>query len=100
MVITMNDFEQYIQKDMDESRAEQMWDNKSKSFYERTEKTQEQFVREFVFTFIKERKLLNAVPDGICWNFRHTHRILRELIFLQTCLPMQKKNSSISLRLS
>ena len=74
MVITMNDFEQYIQKDMDESRAEQMWDNKSKSFYERTEKTQQQFVREFVFTFIKERKLLNAqsrVLDIGCGTGRH-----------------------------
>ena len=34
----MYDFEQYIHKDQNEARAEQMWDNKSQDFYERTEK--------------------------------------------------------------
>lgn len=70
----MYDFERYIQKDQNEARAEQMWDNKSQDFYERTEKTQQQFVREFVFTFIKERKLLNAqsrVLDIGCGTGRH-----------------------------
>ena len=42
MELTMYDFEQYIHKDQNEARAEQMWDNKSQDFYERTEKKQKQ----------------------------------------------------------
>ena len=48
----MYDFEQYIQKDQNEARAEQMWDNKSQDFYERTEKKQKQFANGFVFRLI------------------------------------------------
>lgn len=74
MEITIDTFERYIQKDMDEARAEQMWDNKSKSFYERTEKKQKQFANECVFKFIKERKLLHKdsrVLDIGCGTGRH-----------------------------
>lgn len=74
MELTMYDFERYIQKDQNESRAEQMWDNKSKDFYERTEKKQKQFANGFVFQFIKERQLLKAdskVLDIGCGTGRH-----------------------------
>ena len=43
MELTMYDFERYIQKDRDDAHAEHMWDNKSESFYKRTEKKQKQF---------------------------------------------------------
>ena len=56
----MYDFEQYIHKDQNEARAEQMWDNKSQDFYERTEKKQKQFANGFVFRLIKDRQLLKA----------------------------------------
>jgi len=74
MEITIDTFERYIQKDMDKARAEQMWDNKSKSFYERTEKKQKQFANECVFQFIKERNLLHKdsrVLDIGCGTGRH-----------------------------
>ena len=74
MVITMNDFEQYIQKDQNEARAEQMWDNKSQDFYERTEKKQKQFANGFVFRLIKDRQLLKAdtrILDIGCGTGRH-----------------------------
>jgi len=74
MELTMYDFERYIQKDMDEVRAEQMWDNKSKDFYERTEKNQKQFTNEFVFQLIKDRQLLKADSHALdigCGTGRH-----------------------------
>ena len=71
---TVNDFEQYIQKDQDEYCAEQMWDKKSERFYEQTEKKRQQFANELVFQLIKERKLLDAaskVLDIGCGTGRH-----------------------------
>lgn len=73
MELTMHDFERYIQKDQDDVSSEQMWDNKSESFYEQTEK-QKQFGNEFVFQVIKERKLLDSdskVLDIGCGTGRH-----------------------------
>lgn len=74
MEISIHDFERYIQKDRDEARAEQMWDNKSESFYERTEKKQKQFADDFVFHLVKNRQLLKAdskVLDIGCGTGRH-----------------------------
>ena len=74
MELTMYDFEQYIHKDQNEARAEQMWDNKSQDFYERTEKKQKQFANGFVFRLIKDRQLLKAdtrILDIGCGTGRH-----------------------------
>lgn len=74
MELTMYDFERYIQKTRTDASSEQMWDEKSQSFYEHTEKKQKQFANEFVFQLIKERKLLGAdskVLDIGCGTGRH-----------------------------
>ena len=60
MELIMYDFERHIQKTRTDASSEQMWDNKSKSFHEHTEKKREQFANEFVFQLIKERNLLSA----------------------------------------
>ena len=105
MELTMYDFEQYIHKDQNEARAEQMWDNKSQDFYERTEKKQKQFANGFVFRLIKtgncSKRILAfwisaAEQEGIYLNLRHLLRTLPVSIFLQRCLRMRKKNCSIS----
>jgi len=74
MELTMYDFERYIQKDRDDAHAERMWDNKSESFYKRTEKKQKQFANDFVFHLIKDRQLLkedSKVLDIGCGTGRH-----------------------------
>ena len=74
MELIMYDFERHIQKTRTDASSEQMWDNKSKSFHEHTEKKREQFANEFVFQLIKERNLLSAdskVLDIGCGTGRH-----------------------------
>ena len=92
MELTMYDFERYIQKDMDEVRAEQMWDNKSKDFYERTEKNQKQFTNEFVFQLIKDRQLLkadsHALDIGVCSIYSVSHRY--RYFFKDACVCARK----------
>lgn len=82
--MTIDDFERCLMEKAAEN-AEQAWDRRSTTFFERTEKIHEEFSQGFVFQVIRDRQLLNAhskVLDIGCGTGRHLFEFSRYTPYL------------------